>query len=68
VRRFTEAEIATFLDAVARGTKVTEVARKHGFLTSTFRRWALRYGMPHIYHVPTAEEREQASDGVESAR
>ena len=60
-RRFTPAEICSFLSNVAHGAKRADVAREHGFAPSSFRRWIARYGMEHVDYAPTEEERGQAS-------
>jgi transposase-like protein len=42
---------------VARGAKQADVARKHGFSVSNFRRWFVKYGRPHIPYEPTEADR-----------
>jgi hypothetical protein len=60
-RRFTPAEICSFLSRVAHGAKRADIAREHGFDPSSFRRWTARYGTYHVDYVPTEEERHRAS-------
>jgi transposase-like protein len=60
-RRFARGEIASFQWAVARGAKVVDVAREHGFSTATFRRWERRFGTYRIPYAPTSEDRARAS-------
>ena len=60
-RRFSPKEIAAFQLEVARGARQVDVARKHGFAPSNFRRWFHKYGRPHIDYEPTAEDRARAA-------
>jgi hypothetical protein len=55
-RRFTPAEICSFQEAVARGARVSDLARKHRFSPRTYYRWKQQYGSLVVYHEPTAEE------------
>jgi hypothetical protein len=45
---------------VARGLRQAEVARKHGFSVSNFRRWFMKYGRPIIPYEPTDADRARA--------
>jgi hypothetical protein len=59
-RRFTPAEISAFDLELARGAKQVDVARKHGFSPSNFRRWFAKYGRLHIPYEPTDADRARA--------
>jgi hypothetical protein len=61
-RFFTQSEINVFQWAVARGEKQAEVARKHGFSVSNFRRWFAKYGRPIVAYEPTDADRARAGD------
>jgi hypothetical protein len=59
-RRFTPAEISAFELEVARGAEQADVARKHGFSPSNFRRWFAKHGRLHIPYEPTGADRAHA--------
>jgi hypothetical protein len=56
-RRFTQREIGSFQWEVASGASQADIARKHGFSVSNFRRWFVKYGRPFIPYEPTDTDR-----------
>jgi hypothetical protein len=59
-RTFTLKQISKFQWLVARGARITDLSRKHGFSVSTFQRWGRKYGTPIVFNEPNDEERALA--------